>query len=80
MDPFSMVAVIVVATTAGAMYRSYVKNRAEERKQQAPAVPADVHERLARIEARLAEMSEEQRQLRTELDWQAKLLQQPPEK
>ncbi len=80
MDPFSMVAVIVVATTVGAMYRIYVKNKTTERQQQAASLPADVQERLTRLEARVAEMSEEQRQLRSELEWQGKLLQQSSEK
>ncbi len=80
MEVFTMVAVIVVAGVAGTMYRNYVKMRTAERKQQAASLPADVQERLARLEMRLAEMSEEQRQLRSELEWQGKLLQQSSEK
>ena len=80
MEVFTMVAVIVVAGVAGKMYRDYVKMRIEERKRQAASVPGDVQERLTRLEARLAEMSEEQRQLRSELEWQGKLLQQSSEK
>ena len=80
MEVFTMVAVIVVAGVAGTMYRNYVKMRIAERKQQAASLPADVQERLARLEMRLAEMSEEQRQLRSELEWQGKLLQQSSEK
>ena len=80
MEVFTMVAVIVVAGVAGKMYRDYVKMRIAERKRQAASVPGDVQERLTRLEARLAEMSEEQRQLRSELEWQGKLLQQSSEK
>ena len=72
------VLVPVVAIIAGAamkLYTSYVKLRLEERKQQTTSLPADVQERLTRLEMRLAEMSEEQRQLRSELEWQGKLLQ-----
>ena len=57
----------------------YVKLRIAERKQQAASVPGDVQERLSRLESQLAEMSEEQRQLRSELEWQGKLLQQSSE-
>ena len=77
------VLVPVVAIIAGAamkLYTSYVKLRLEERKQQTTSLPADVQERLTRLEMRLAEMSEEQRQLRSELEWQGKLLQQSSEK
>ena len=77
------VLVPVVAIIAGAamrMYTSYVKLKIEDRKQQVASLPADVHERLTRLETRLAEMSEEQRQLRSELEWQGKLLQQSSEK
>ena len=69
--------VAIIAGVASTMYRSYVKLRITERKQQAASLPADVQERLTRLETRLAEMSEEQRQLRTEVDWQGKLLQRP---
>ena len=54
----------------------YVKLKLEEHKQQAASLPADVQERLERLESRLAEMSEEQRQLRSELEWQENCLQQ----
>ncbi len=77
------VLVPVVAIIAGAamkLYPSYVKLKLEERKQQAASLPADAQERLERLESRLAEMSEEQRQLRSELEWQGKLLQQSSEK
>ena len=57
-----------------------VKLKLEEHKQQAVSLPADAQERLTRLETRLAEMSEEQRQLRSELEWQGKLLQQSSEK
>lgn len=80
MEVFTMVAVIAVAGVASAMYRDYVKMRIAERKQQAANVPGDVQERLSRLESQLAEMSEEQRQLRSELEWQGKLLQQSSEK
>ena len=73
----------IVAIMAGAgstMYRSYVKMKLAERQQQAASLPADAQERLTRLETRLAEMSEEQRQLRSELEWQGKLLQQSSDK
>ena len=72
--------VAIIAGAAGTMYRNYVKMRIAERKHQAASLPGDVQERLTRLEARLAEMSEEQRQLRSELEWQGKLLQQSSEK
>ena len=75
-----LLVVAIIAVTATKMYPSYVKLKIEERKQQAASLSADVHERLTRLEARLAEMSEEQRQLRSEVDWQGKLLQQSSEK
>ena len=76
------VLVAVVAIIAGAatrLYPRYVKLRLEERKQRAASVPGDVQERLTRLEMQVAEMSEEQRQLRSELEWQGKLLQQSSE-
>ena len=79
MEVFTMVTVVavagIVAGSASTMYKSYVKNKAAERKQQAASLPAEVQERLTRLETRLAEMSEGQRQLRSELEWQGKLLQ-----
>lgn len=42
-----------------------------------PQLPNDLSERLLRIERRLGDVEEEQRQLRTEVDWQGKLLQRP---
>lgn len=76
-----LVAVVaIVAGVAARVYRSYVKLKLEEHKQQPASLPADVQERLERLESRLAEMSEEQRQLRSELEWQGKLLQQSSEK
>ena len=71
--------VAIIAGVASTMYRSYVKMRIAGHKQQAASLPTDVQERLERLESRLAEMSEEQRQLRSELEWQGKLLQQSSE-
>ena len=62
--------VALIAAAAMRMYPSYVKLKIEDRKQQVASLPADVHERLTRLEARLVEMSEEPRQLRSELEWQ----------
>lgn len=73
-------AVAIIAGTAARWYPSYVKLKLEERKQQAASLPAEVQERLTRLEMQVAEMSEEQRQLRSELEWQGKLLQQSSEK
>ena len=46
-------------------------------RQESPQLPNDLAERLLRIERRLGDMEEEQRQLRTEVDWQGKLLRRP---
>ena len=48
-------------------------------KREAPQLPNDLSERLLRIERRLGDVEEEQRQLRTEVDWQGKLLRRPDE-
>ena len=46
-------------------------------RRESPQLPNDLAERLLRIERRLGDVEEEQRQLRTEVDWQGKLLQRP---
>lgn len=46
-------------------------------RRESPQLPNDLAERLLRIERRLGDMEEEQRQLRTEVDWQGKLLRRP---
>lgn len=46
-------------------------------RREAPQLPNDLSERLLRIERRLGDVEEEQRQLRTEVDWQGKLLRRP---
>ena len=46
-------------------------------RRESPQLPSDVAERLLRIEQRLGDIEEEQRQLRTEVDWQGKLLRRP---
>lgn len=45
-------------------------------RRESPQLPDDAAERLLRIERRLGDVEEEQRQLRSEQDWQGKLLQQ----
>ena len=46
-------------------------------RRESPQLPSDLAERLLRIERRLGDIEEEQRQLRTEVDWQGKLLRRP---
>lgn len=46
-------------------------------RRESPQLPNDLAERLLRIERRLGDVEEEQRQLRTEVDWQGKLLRRP---
>lgn len=46
-------------------------------RREAPQLPNDLSEQLLRIERRLGDIEEEQRQLRTEVDWQGKLLRRP---
>ena len=46
-------------------------------RQESSQLPNDLAERLLRIERRLGDVEEEQRQLRTEVDWQGKLLRRP---
>ena len=46
-------------------------------RRQPPQLSSDLTERLLRIERRLGDVEEEQRQLRTEVDWQGKLLRRP---
>ena len=42
-------------------------------RRESPQLPNDLAERLLRIERRLGDIEEEQRQLRTEVDWQGKV-------
>ncbi len=44
---------------------------------QPPPLPSNLAEQLGRIERRLGAVEVEQRQLRTDVDWQGKLLQRP---
>ena len=46
-------------------------------RRESPQLPCDLSERLLRMERRLGDVEEEQRQLRTEVDWQGKLLRRP---
>ena len=48
-------------------------------RREAPQLPNDLSEQLLRIERRLGDVEEGQRQLRTEVDWQGKLLRRPDE-
>ena len=80
MDPFSMVVAIVAIATLGGVLRQYLKSAEKARERQAPPLPTDLDERLARMEARLAALAGEQKQLREEVDWQGKLLQRPADR
>ena len=66
--------VIICAVAGNALYKSYVKLKIAEQQQQVASLPAQVQAQLMRLEARVNEMREQQRQLRSELEWQAKLL------
>ena len=46
-------------------------------RRESPQLPNDLAERLLRVERRLGDIEDEQRQLRTEVDWQGKLLRRP---
>ena len=46
-------------------------------RRESPQLPSDLAEQLLRMERRLGDIEDEQRQLRTEVDWQGKLLRRP---
>ncbi len=46
-------------------------------RRESPQLPNGLADRLLRVERRLGDIEDEQRQLRTEVDWQGKLLRRP---
>ena len=80
MEVFFVIMAVLVSLgwIGGSVAKRYIASREQiAMRHRVLDVAADLDERVARLESRLADLAGEQKQLREEVDWQGKLLQRP---